>query len=798
MLTVCQGGTIELLFFPPGLTPATNGPVIATTLNTTLTSPTLYISLASVYASDGCGGVGPTKAATIIPIPSDQLSSSWNTVSSESSGPFAWECALSSGIASFNVTDLASTPVPYSIYESQQYCANLVMAPEGYCSAPCPTTLPYNPIVVVDTSVLDALDPAWATCYLDLRGLYDPPKRLTPVTAIAGPSITAPHASTTISATPASGPTSQSVAANTSPVPSSASPVPITKGLSSSPEGDSAPADPSQNTQATSSNAATSPAGQSAPESPPQAGQASNAGGSPQDPGSANGASTQAADPAPQIISVLQATATHGASLADPAAQILSSALDTFTPQPGPSGGSGDSTINSGGAVPPPTTPAAVHPASDPSAALAGGLAVNGHTLLPGDTGIVDGQSVSVGSGYAVFAGSLIHSPSTPSTVVIAGQTYEIGPAQTGQAASPTSGLVVNGQTILRGQTGTINGQPVSVGKGYAVIAGSTITSPSTSITAVVAGQTYEVGPAESGQGAGPALPSASGLVINGQTLLPGETETVNGESISVGNGYVVIAGSTITSPLLLVTAVVAGQTFAVGPAGTGLSGPSGNPGTVFTYDGSKDPAAATAVTIDPSFIITATPGQPVVVAGQTIVPGGAALTVSGYVLSEIGTELVIDGTRTVDLDTAYLVGTNDNQAGNEAFTTTAVVGDQVFTIVESLSGQDALVDGIAVSVGGSAVVIDGQTVSAVPGSVDVGGSFIAGISGGIQHSTPVTESASITTPNAANTGAPGIQSANGAASIGATTIQKSGTSTAATLEWIEIIVGLLFAVLAI
>jgi len=126
MLISPQGGTIELLYFPPGLTPMTDGPVIATTLNTTLTSPTMYISLASVYASDGCGAVGPTIGATIIPVPSDQLSSSWETVSSHSAGPYDWGCGIHSGIASFNVTDLVATPVPYSIYERQPYCADLV------------------------------------------------------------------------------------------------------------------------------------------------------------------------------------------------------------------------------------------------------------------------------------------------------------------------------------------------------------------------------------------------------------------------------------------------------------------------------------------------------------------------------------------------------------------------------------------------------------------------------------------------------------------------------------------------
>lgn len=49
-----QGGTVQLYYFPPGLAHPATGPVMATTLGTTFTSPTYYISMASAYASDAC------------------------------------------------------------------------------------------------------------------------------------------------------------------------------------------------------------------------------------------------------------------------------------------------------------------------------------------------------------------------------------------------------------------------------------------------------------------------------------------------------------------------------------------------------------------------------------------------------------------------------------------------------------------------------------------------------------------------------------------------------------------------
>ena len=65
------GGTIQLLYFPPGLSHSATAPVVATTLGTTLTSGTYYIFFESLYASDACRGVGSTLTSTIIAVPTD-------------------------------------------------------------------------------------------------------------------------------------------------------------------------------------------------------------------------------------------------------------------------------------------------------------------------------------------------------------------------------------------------------------------------------------------------------------------------------------------------------------------------------------------------------------------------------------------------------------------------------------------------------------------------------------------------------------------------------------------------------
>lgn len=111
------GGKVRLLYWPATQTSdaaTTFGPVVTPFSGTTLTSPTVYISYSSLYASDSCSAVGANHSATIIPIPESTLLSSlyltWLDMG---------HIALTS---SFNYSDL-NTPIPESIYTRQPICA---------------------------------------------------------------------------------------------------------------------------------------------------------------------------------------------------------------------------------------------------------------------------------------------------------------------------------------------------------------------------------------------------------------------------------------------------------------------------------------------------------------------------------------------------------------------------------------------------------------------------------------------------------------------------------------------------
>ncbi|GAB7323585.1 hypothetical protein MBLNU13_g07079t3 [Cladosporium sp. NU13] len=188
------GGTIQLLYWPEATMNATAaggaGAVTVSTLGTVLTSPTYYISYKSVFASDGCSGIGPTLYDTIVPIPAaHQLSSVYaGTLPcvAHVQNQFTQEWIAT---ASFNVTDM-NQPVPFSIYSSQPWCATYQF--EHGCNKECPTSEAYKPIIVVPDVVLQSMDPAWASCYGDIRGAYDPPIALQKASSIIVPQTTVP------------------------------------------------------------------------------------------------------------------------------------------------------------------------------------------------------------------------------------------------------------------------------------------------------------------------------------------------------------------------------------------------------------------------------------------------------------------------------------------------------------------------------------------------------------------------------------------------------------------------------
>ena len=149
----CQitGGTVRLFYWPAPQIATGASPLTVSALGTNFTSPTVYVSYKSLYASNSCSGIGKLYTNTIIAVPnSSQISSIWGSGAFVSEPYPGSQYSVSGGTASFNFTDL-NTPVPRSIYERQPQCAMQyymygLQDQEHIHDFKCNITTPYAPI----------------------------------------------------------------------------------------------------------------------------------------------------------------------------------------------------------------------------------------------------------------------------------------------------------------------------------------------------------------------------------------------------------------------------------------------------------------------------------------------------------------------------------------------------------------------------------------------------------------------------------------------------------------------------
>ena len=210
-----RGGTVRLLYWPSASTTtvhATGGPMkarngtgtitnqraslatppttkaqIAILGNRTLTSPSVYISFETAYATNECGQtLGQAFPSALLPLDPSSLYSV--------NGEFDYGVETSDGHLStffpsalFNFGGLTGI-VPVSVYIAQPSCVGVA----------CYTIFPdYAPVLVLPPQLRE-LDPAWKSCALDFEGAWDPPVALTPQAVVA--TVTVPGVVVTTSA----------------------------------------------------------------------------------------------------------------------------------------------------------------------------------------------------------------------------------------------------------------------------------------------------------------------------------------------------------------------------------------------------------------------------------------------------------------------------------------------------------------------------------------------------------------------------------------------------------------------
>jgi hypothetical protein len=187
-----------------------------------------------------------------------------------------------------------------------------------------------------------------------------------------------------------------------------------------------------------------------------------------------------------------------------------------------------------------------------------------------------------------------------------------------------------------------------------------------------------------------------------GETLTPGGTVTFDGTVVSLAPlaSFVVVDGNTqvlptavsrIAIPSSLPQIVVGGTTIAALP----IQGGSGSPGINTNNNQNNVPNNA---------LSGSNPAPTFVIGGQTLAPGGQAITVSGTTISLAagGSSVVIDGVPSAVINPPAMLAP------------TIVIGNNVFTPVSG-SGSTFVIADQTLAPGGQAITVSGTVISLAP-----------------------------------------------------------------------------------
>ncbi|TKA70821.1 hypothetical protein B0A49_10318 [Cryomyces minteri] len=390
-------------------------------------------------------------------------------------------------------------------------------------------------------------------------------------------------------------------------------------------------------------------------------------------------------------------------------------------------------------------TPVTVGGITIAAGAGSGVVIVAGSTLQAGDATVINNVPLSVASNGVVVGDSIITLNPTPTSMQYSLVATAGGKSLT--AALDSGVTVVNAQTLSPGYTTVINNTPLSVGSKAIVVAGSTMSFPAGVVTsatpfAIIGGQTIFAGP--------------TGAVIIGEHALTlVETTAANNMHVTAValpspaslNALSVLsaAEAAITQSAAIVT--VDGQIYTARPGGTleiassvklSVGGPDvtvagrvvslGSSGIVVdssTVAFSALQATAARLLTAPVAAYSTNSNGAVVVDGSTLLPGGAAATLSGQTISAASSGVVIvkDGqTYTQAFGTVASSGPPEAPAVTEAVLT---IGASTYTASERIGpsgGRVVVIGSSTLSINGAPITMDGQTISAASAGLVVGG----------------------------------------------------------------------------
>ncbi len=237
---------------------------------------------------------------------------------------------------------------------------------------------------------------------------------------------------------------------------------------------------------------------------------------------------------------------------------------------------------------------------------------------------------------------------------------------------------------------------------------------------------------------------SGGGIIIGSTTIPPGAQTTIDSTPLSVDKDQLIIASSTI--PLNPIITLVNGDVISAGGKAAIVSGTTvalAPNDDALIVNGKTSPLPPPPSS--PSIPLLTVAGETLtpaptgfVIEGQSVLPGGSAVTFAGSTFSLASASNALDvNEKIIPLPSTP---TSVFKAGSQTFTA-AATGFEIGTQSVSPGGSAAIVDGTVVSLGPSQLVVGTSTMLLGPGSAEQGdggalGSLIMGGIGGGASST--------------------------------------------------------------
>ncbi|KAK3672779.1 hypothetical protein LTR78_007365 [Recurvomyces mirabilis] len=325
---------------------------------------------------------------------------------------------------------------------------------------------------------------------------------------------------------------------------------------------------------------------------------------------------------------------------------------------------------------------------------------IGGSTIAQGGAAAtINGQTISLGSD-GVIVGSSTQAVSVLAAATASGAVVQVGTSSltavqsviTGSNGQLTTQAVIGGTTTTQGgAAATINGQVVSLGSSGVVGGGSTTQAISALATNAAPSSTF--------------LAVGSALVTASQTVVTGS----NGQRTT----EVILAGTVLTQSES--AAVVSGHTLSLGSNGIIIDGSQTatistlNAGSAIT--GSVVTLGSSTLTASRS-VVTGADGKlatEAIVAGSTLISGGAPVTIDGDTLSLGSAGIVVDGKQTTALSS---ISPSITGALVTLGPSTLTASQTVITGTNGPRTTEVIIGGSTLVSGGAPITLSGHTLT--------------------------------------------------------------------------------------